>query len=118
MRYAIAESINTIAYRTLQQVGISNGLKYLSDMQFSTLSYLDNHNSAIALGGFTNGVHITDMARAYAAVENDGKFRDLTCITKIVSELDGTVYDGKKKKGNRYFPRQPLTCSQAACRIP
>ncbi len=103
MRYAIAESINTIAYRTLQQVGISNGLKYLSDMQFSTLSYLDNHNSAIALGGFTNGVHITDMARAYAAVENDGKFRDLTCISKIVSELDGTVYDGKKEKGKQVF---------------
>lgn len=103
MRYAIAESINTIAYRTLQQVGISNGLKYLSDMQFSTLSYLDNNSSAIALGGFTNGVHVTDMARAYAAVENDGKFRDRTCITKIISELDGTVYDGKKAKEKQVF---------------
>ena len=103
IRYAIAESINTVAYRMLQQVGISNGLKYLSDMKFSTLSYLDNNSSAIALGGFTNGVHITDMARAYATIENDGKFRDRTCITKIVSELDGTVYDGKKAKGKQVF---------------
>lgn len=92
MRYAIAESINTVAYRTLQQVGISEGLEYLSKMQFSTLSPLDNNSSAIALGGFTNGVHVTDIARAYAAIENNGKFRDRTCITKIVSEKDGTVY--------------------------
>lgn len=104
MRYAIAESINTVAYRTLQQIGISNGLEYLSDMQFSTLSYLDNNSSSIALGGFTNGVHITDMARAYATVENKGKFRDRTCITKIVSELDGVVYNGKIKEKQVFSP--------------
>lgn len=92
IRYAIKDSINTVAYNTLQQIGIGKGLGYLGDLGFSSLSYLDNNSSSVSIGGFTNGVHVTDMARAYAAIENGGIMRDRTCVTRIVSETAGTVY--------------------------
>lgn len=92
IRQAIQNSINTVAYKTLQNTGIKNGLSYLDKMEFSTLSYLDNNSSAVALGGFTNGVHVTDMARGYACLANNGAYRERTCIKKNISELDGTVY--------------------------
>lgn len=92
IRYAIKDSINTVAYNTLQQIGIKSGLSYLDKLEFSSLSYLDNNSSAVALGGFTNGVHVTDMARGYTAIASGGEIYDRTCITKIVNELDGNVY--------------------------
>lgn len=101
LRYAIQDSINTVAYKVLQQVGIKNGLDYLGEMGFSSLSYLDTYSSSVALGGFTNGVHVTDIARAYATIANGGEMWNRTCIKKLVSETDGTLIqekeDDKKK---------------------
>lgn len=89
IRYAIADSINTVAYQTLQNIGVNTGLKYLKSLEFSSLSYLDNVNSAIAIGGFTNGVKNYELAGAYAAIENGGVWREPTCITNIKSTLYG-----------------------------
>lgn len=92
IREAISHSTNAVAYRTLQNVGIGEGLNYLSSMKFSHLSYADNNNYAIALGGFTNGVSPLEMAKAYNALANGGKYSERTCIVSIVS-ADGEIYD-------------------------
>lgn len=102
LRYAIKDSINTVAYNTLQEIGIGTGLDYLGEMEFSTLSPLDNNSSAVALGGFTNGVHVTDMARGYATIANEGKYRDRTCVTKITNDLQGTLYTENKETKQIY----------------
>lgn len=61
-----------------------NGLKYLTNLQFSNLSYLDNKNASAALGGFTHGVRVVDMAKGFATLENGGVYQDNSCIDKIM----------------------------------
>lgn len=97
VRYAIQDSINTVAYNTLQDIGINKGLSYLDKLEFSSLSYLDSYSASVAIGGFTNGVHVTDMARGYSAIANGGKMWNRTCIRKISNEVKGTVYQEKEK---------------------
>ena len=93
VREALARSLNTVAAQIFTDTGSQRALGYLDKMQFSSLSFGDAYNTAIALGGFTNGVTVEDMTRAYAAIANDGVLRDSTCIRSIVSETEGTIYD-------------------------
>ncbi len=51
-------------------------------MNFSKLDENDKR-PASALGGFTNGVSPLEMAAGYATIENDGYYREPTCILKI-----------------------------------
>ena len=93
VREALARSLNTVAAQIFTNTGSQRALSYLDKMRFSSLSFGDSYNTAIALGGFTNGVTVEDMARGYAAIANDGILRDSTCVTSIVSEAEGTIYD-------------------------
>lgn len=95
IREALARSLNTVAVQVFNDTGSETALGYLSRLKFSTLTYGDEYNTAIALGGFTRGVTVEDMVRGYATIENDGQMRDNTCVTKIDSEADGTVYEHK-----------------------
>lgn len=97
LRKALALSTNTVAFQVFREVGQENALKYLEQMKFSSIRYADNSAMSIALGGFTYGVKVDEMARAYAAIQNHGSYRNQTCLVKITHETEGTVYDGKEK---------------------
>ncbi|OUP00567.1 hypothetical protein B5F37_10415, partial [Drancourtella sp. An210] len=89
--------IFTLYYFYTTTTGQENALKYLEQMKFSSIRYADNSAMSIALGGFTYGVKVDEMARAYAAIQNHGSYRNQTCLMKITHETEGTVYDGKEK---------------------
>lgn len=93
IREALGRSINTIAYQIMKDIGPNTGLKYLEKMKFSSLSYLDNNNTAISLGGFTYGVRVVDMAKAYNTLANDGYYIDNTCIYKIEYQNEGIIFE-------------------------
>lgn len=93
IREALGRSINTIAYQIMKDIGPNTGLKYLEKMKFSSLSYLDNNNTAISLGGFTYGVRVVDMAKAYSTLVNQGNYIDNTCIYKIEFQNEGIVFE-------------------------
>lgn len=93
VREALARSVNTIAVQLFTETGSQTALSYLDKMKFSTLTFGDSYNTAIALGGFTRGVTVEDMCRGYAAIANQGKMRDSVCITKVDSEVKGTLYE-------------------------
>ena len=57
-------------------------------MNFSNIVNTDE-TLAASLGGLTNGVSPLEMAKAYATIENDGAYRDPTCIARI-TKADGT----------------------------
>ena len=61
-------------------------------MHFHNLSYVDNDNLALSLGGFTEGVRVVDMAKGYATLANGGNYSERTCIKKIEHVSDGVVY--------------------------
>ena len=91
LRRAVEKSKNTVAYKLLDELTPEVGLSYLRAMNFSRLDE-DDDRLAIALGGFTNGVSPLEMAKAYATIENDGKYRDPGCIIKITGSDGNLIY--------------------------
>lgn len=89
LRTAVEQSKNTIAWKLFEELTPEVGLGYLKEMNFAKLDARDQV-PAIALGGFTYGTSAVEMASGYAAVENDGVYRQPTCIERI-EDADGSV---------------------------
>lgn len=107
LKTAVEKSINTVAWQILQKVTPKVGLSYLLRMNFNKIVDTD-YTLAAALGGLTNGVSPIEMASAYATLENNGVYREPTCIVKIIDSegkvivednMDSKeVYDSKAAK--------------------
>lgn len=91
LRYAVAHSINTIAWQLYDELTPKTGLQYLKNMNFAQIKDGD-YTLATSLGGFTKGVSPLEMASGYAAVENDGLYREPTCVKSIVDSDENVVY--------------------------
>lgn len=102
VREALARSVNTIAVKLLQETGPDTALPYLSNMHFSTLCYADRTILSTALGGFTNGVRVVDMAKGYATIANGGKYSTNNCLRKIIKEDGSTIYQCKDQQYEVY----------------
>lgn len=92
IREAVARSLNTVAWQVLETITPEYGMSFLEKMRFHNLSYVDNGNMALSLGGFTEGVRVVDMAKGYATLANNGVYSDRTCIRKIEHVSDGAIY--------------------------
>ena len=105
VRQALNQSLNTVAWQVLEDIGIGYGLSYLAKMQFQKLSYVDNAVPSISIGGFTNGVRVVDMAKGYAALADGGVYSDRTCIVRISHEQLGDVTgELKEERTQVYLP--------------
>lgn len=94
LRKAVEKSKNTVAWELFKQLTPSVGLQYLLDMDFAKIDKNDYYPAA-SLGGFTKGTSTVEMASGFAAIENDGKFRQPTCIVKIKDSKGDTVVEDK-----------------------
>lgn len=105
LRQALVQSTNTIALQLFEQVGQENALEYLKQMNFDSLSYADLTAPPISLGGFTYGLSVVDMAKAYHTIENQGVYLNQNCVTKIEHEGKGVLYEGNDiEKRQVYSP--------------
>lgn len=96
VRKALLQSINTVAVQLLDETGIVTCYSYLDKLRFSTLTYSDSISMSIALGGFTNGVTVTDMAKGYATIANGGKYIEETCLLSMENYNNTINYVAKK----------------------
>lgn len=93
LQRAVELSKNTVAWKVYKDVTPRVGLENLFKMNFSKIKDTD-YTLASGLGGLTVGVSPVEMASAYATLENDGYYREPTCIIKIVdSEGNQIVRD-------------------------
>lgn len=90
LRYAVEQSKNTIAWQLFEELTPQVGLEYLLKMNFNRIVD-DDYFSASSLGGLTYGCSPLEMASAYATIENGGKYREPTCIVKILDSDGNTV---------------------------
>lgn len=93
VREALNRSLNTVAWQVLADIGVDKGIAYLGKMRFIGLSYMDNGNTSMSIGGFTEGARVVDMAKGYAVLANKGMYSNKSCITSIKSQYDGEVYN-------------------------
>lgn len=99
IRSAVAASKNVIAWKLFEELTPKKGLSYALKMGFSKIVAQDYY-LASSLGGLTNGVSPVEMASGFATIENEGYYRQPTCIVKITDSRDNLIYKntGSKKK--------------------
>lgn len=93
LKGAFAKSINSVAVRLGQEMGIKNIIKTAHDMGIK--SPLDDAPS-LALG--SSDVNLLEMANAYCTVANDGKHVEPVLVTRIVDRDGKEVYVSPKEE--------------------
>ena len=101
LRYAVEQSKNTIAWKLLEELTPKVGLQYLKEMNFSKIDARDEV-PAVALGGFTYGMSAVEMASGFATIENDGVYREPTCIVRI-EDSDGDILYQAQDEGKAVY---------------
>ena len=100
IRTAVTQSINTVAWKMLEEIGIADGINYLKEMNFKRI-VKEDYVPAAAIGGFTYGMSTYEMAAGYATLENDGVYRNPTCIRKIVDNDGNVIIDNGLNTSNQ-----------------
>ena len=83
IREGIIKSINVVAVKTLQEIGVGLGYEYLEKFGFTSLDSGDC-NLATALGGITKGVSNIELTAAYATIANNGNY----CTPKLYTTIE------------------------------
>ncbi len=99
LKQAVAQSINLVAIRVAQRVGIKNVIKYAQAMGIT--SELEPY-LPIAIGG-VKGVHPIEMASAYGTFANGGVHVNTSAIVKITNAKGETI-DEFTPDPNRVIP--------------
>lgn len=111
LRYAVEQSINTVAWKLFEEMTPEACLSYLTEMRFSKIMRED-YGLPSALGGFTIGVSPLEMAAAYSAIENEGVFRNPSCIVRIEAPDGSTVYEADAE-GKRIYTQEAAQTMEA-----
>lgn len=101
LRYAVEKSKNVIAWKLFEELTPKTGLSYVLKMNFNRIDDNDYYPAA-SLGGLTNGVTTVEMASGYSAIENDGVFRDPTCIKKITDSEGNVIVNNNKLRKEKH----------------
>lgn len=112
LRTALSLSINTIAWQLYEELTPEVGLSYLEEMNFLGITKAD-YIPATAIGGFTKGASALEMAAGYATLENDGYYREPTCIIKIIDATENIIYSSEqveKKVYDKTAARMTTSC--------
>jgi penicillin-binding protein 1A len=113
VREAMAQSINTVAVRVLEEVGVERSFAFLHDtLQMRSLQAAprvgqgDLTVSSLALGQHTAGVSVRELTAGYTAfVGGDGYFHPAISYTKVL-DGEGRVLLENKVEGTRALSRE------------
>lgn len=89
-REAVSKSLNTVAVKALDYVGLKKANEVLTDLGIN-LDKADL-NLTLALGATKNGVKIVDLLSAYSIVANLGEYKGVAFVDKILDENGKIVY--------------------------
>lgn len=90
LRRAVELSKNVIAWKVFADITPTVGLSFIQKMDFAKI-VPDDYYQASSLGGLTYGVSTVEMASGYAALANDGVFREPTCIIRITDSKGNEI---------------------------
>lgn len=100
LRDALANSINTIAYKLLDKSGLDNVSKTMTNYNIASTTYIDYFNPAISLGGLHRGWSPYEVAKGFSSIINNGSRCRRNIVTKITDENGNVVLDN----GNSVLP--------------
>lgn len=92
LRSAVERSRNGVAWWLYNEITPQVGMSYLTKMRFDNI-VPDDYYLAAALGGFTYGATTEEMAGAYAALVNNGIYREPTCLTSLIDSSGQEIFE-------------------------
>lgn len=108
VRKAIERSINTIAVRTLNEIGIPTSIEYLKNFGIikengddNFISAAENNKTndenlaALGVGAMTHGLTNLEMTAAYAALANKGEYNEPLTFSKIEDSTGKVLFEDK-----------------------
>ena len=93
VKTGVRRSLNTIAVRTLQALGIENSYAYATEKLHLNLVPEDADLSPLAMGGLTRGLSTIEMAGAYGAIANGGVFNKPRTYLRVEDSEGNVVLD-------------------------
>ncbi|MCT4593309.1 MAG: PBP1A family penicillin-binding protein [Anaeromicrobium sp.] len=94
IKRALQLSMNVVAVKVGEQVGVNTSVDYLKKMGISTIvekgPYNDMNLAAVALGGMTKGISPLELTAAYGTLANEGVYIQPVSFTKI-TDKDGNI---------------------------
>ncbi len=94
VRYAVQQSINTVAVDCLQDLTVEKSFDYMKNkFKFSSLVTADKGLSPLALGGLTKGVSVLEMTAAYSSFTNNGVYTTPHTILKVLDSDDNVIFE-------------------------
>ena len=110
MRTAIADSMNVVAVKTLEQITPKTGYDYLLNIGFTTLvdNYTDSTGKTytdvalpMALGGLTKGVTNLELTSGFASIASGGTYHRPVFYTKVIDHDGNVLLDNTADHGTR-----------------
>lgn len=92
VREGIWDSMNILAVKAMNMVGIDTAYNYLLNFGFTTLSDQDKVYS-LPLGGLTDGVTALELNAAYAAIANQGTYTKPILYTQVLDRDKQVILD-------------------------
>lgn len=97
LKKALRWSVNTVAVRLGQQVGMPDVLNLAKKMGISTITNEDDHLAA-ALGGLTEGVSLLELSKAYTPFANGGTLSEPLAILRVEDERGQVLNEYETKQ--------------------
>ena len=94
LRIGLAKSINVMAVKLLDKVGISNTINTAQELGINSLIQKDR-NLALALGGLTKGATPLQMTQAYGTFATGGIKTNPIAITKVYDNYGTLIWNNE-----------------------
>lgn len=103
LRYALANSINMTAVKTVALVGVTDMLSLSYDLGLSTLEPTKENAARFGLSVTLGGgeVKLLDLTQAYGVFGTGGIKQEPVAILKVVDQKGKTLFEYKKLNGKR-----------------
>lgn len=106
LRFALGNSINVPAVKMLAKVGIKDVMQNAFDMGIEnwepTQKNIENVGLSLVLGG--REATLLQEVTAFSVLANGGVKQDPVAILKVVDPKGNTIFENKKRSGNRVLP--------------
>lgn len=112
VREGLFKSKNTIAIQAVHKIGFETSIKYAEALGLDLVKpgerddgKDDYNDSALGLGGYTDGQSTFDMASAYSTFPNGGVRIEPVLYTRIEDRDGNTVLDNQQEKNQVFSPQ-------------